>query len=1101
MRIAALIVSVIAGDDDVSVQSGASLTFTPQNFAIFQNVGILAAEDQDSVNGAATIRISSTGLVDTYVTVTENDNDIQTLLTDRDSVTVAEGGAATFQVRLSAEPVGDVTVHVARQSGDPDITVESGATLIFTPQDYYSYQTVTLTAGEDSDTTNSSATNRMSADGLADRDLVALESENDFVDSLGPEVVIIEPQDGTLVFDKFILVSGTASDAGRGDSGIALVTVNGQHPGDETVGGSDTLNWSKNIALSLGQNTITVVAKDGNDNTTTRSFSVEFNPPSFVIDDFEDGQIDLSLWEADEGNYGGHSGFGTVTEEDGMLRMYSQDDNAHGAGVAGVVLKEYLPDRRIYIRFSATINDDTLDGSYTPGFAFLAIEKSSCDRGSSNGCSGAKLNLLDVRHDQQTTENHWADTYYYYFDSRTKVVSLHSEDGTVLSSASYAGFESGEGFVYLNAYTDTDNGVVKKTFDLEEVWAGPVNLATGSLIDDFENSQINLSLWEPDQGNYGGGSGFGTVTEGGGVPKLLSRDDSKSGAGVAGVILKKYTPETRVYFRWNAVVHDSDLNGVYLPGFAFRVIEKPTCDRETNAGGCSGKNVRLLDFRHDQVTSENHFSGTYYYYFDSRSQIVSLHNEDGSRLGSASFADFANNEAYVYVTTYGNTQTGSIETTFRIQEVWTEEPKPIRIDGRVRYYSLDQVVPGVTMALDGNASSVFESGSDGYYSVTINANTETTVMPRKSEDHHLRSGVTSLDIALIRRHVLGIRSLDSPYKILAADVNNSSEVTTLDIAQVRRFILALSDSFPRGLWAFMKSEFEFNNPLEPWTYEASRYYANPSNNLEHQDFVGIKIGDVSGSWQPHADQVIGASGLRSQMSVRNSRITHPVRPDYAQNEVETVVGKEELSASRLVVVSIIARDFSNVTSLQGSLEWDPSELSFVETADFGLGDLGTSNLGRFWSSSGSLPFSWSSPTGFGVSMEEGTQLFSLVFQRIGNGAPNASIRIGDSPTVREASANFELADLQVDNVWIEESVPFAHSIGLNAALQSDRVMLHFPTIRNVRIVLEYTPALDGRPWIELQEFEGDGEVQSFHHRRVEQENRFYRLRLKLGEAR
>ena len=51
------------------------------------------------------------------------------------------------------------------------------------------------------------------------------------------------------------------------------------------------------------------------------------------------------------------------------------------------------------------------------------------------------------------------------------------------------------------------------------------------------------------------------------------------------------------------------------------------------------------------------------------------------------------------------------------------------------------------------------------------------------------NGVTVLDLVLIQRHIIGLESLDSPYKLIAADVNNDRRVTALDLVNLRRLIL------------------------------------------------------------------------------------------------------------------------------------------------------------------------------------------------------------------------------------------------------------------------------------------------------------------------
>ena len=53
------------------------------------------------------------------------------------SLVVPEGGTNTFTVTLGLDPAGTVQVSVAVESGDADITVKSGATLVFDSSNYW----------------------------------------------------------------------------------------------------------------------------------------------------------------------------------------------------------------------------------------------------------------------------------------------------------------------------------------------------------------------------------------------------------------------------------------------------------------------------------------------------------------------------------------------------------------------------------------------------------------------------------------------------------------------------------------------------------------------------------------------------------------------------------------------------------------------------------------------------------------------------------------------------------------------------------------------------------------------------------------------------
>ncbi|MFZ4765825.1 MAG: PKD domain-containing protein, partial [Roseimicrobium sp.] len=64
-----------SGDADLSVSSGAALSFTNSNWATPQTVTFAAAQDADSANGSAVFTVSSSGLSSLNVTATEADND------------------------------------------------------------------------------------------------------------------------------------------------------------------------------------------------------------------------------------------------------------------------------------------------------------------------------------------------------------------------------------------------------------------------------------------------------------------------------------------------------------------------------------------------------------------------------------------------------------------------------------------------------------------------------------------------------------------------------------------------------------------------------------------------------------------------------------------------------------------------------------------------------------------------------------------------------------------------------------------------------------------------------------------------------------------
>ena len=113
------------------------------------------------------------------------------------ALTVAEGGTASYTVRLGAQPTGDVTVTVARApGGSEDVTFDtstaSGAqsTLTFTTTNWNVPQTVEVTAATDTDMDGDTATltHTASGGGYASRSADVAVTVGDTTDNTAPSL-------------------------------------------------------------------------------------------------------------------------------------------------------------------------------------------------------------------------------------------------------------------------------------------------------------------------------------------------------------------------------------------------------------------------------------------------------------------------------------------------------------------------------------------------------------------------------------------------------------------------------------------------------------------------------------------------------------------------------------------------------------------------------------------------------------------------------------------------------------------------------------------------------------------------------------------------
>jgi len=113
----------------------------------------------------------------------------------------------------------------------------------------------------------------------------------------------------------------------------------------------------------------------------------------------------------------------------------------------------------------------------------------------------------------------------------------------------------------------------------------------------------------------------------------------------------------------------------------------------------------------------------------------------------------------------------------------------------------------------------------------------------------VNNGVSTLDLVLIQRHIVGLGDLEGVYNLIAADINNDDKISSFDIVDLRKVILGINDTFTNNdSWRFVDANHPFVDPTDPWFTEIPESYI--INNLNGDmiiDFTAIKVGDVNNS--------------------------------------------------------------------------------------------------------------------------------------------------------------------------------------------------------------------------------------------------------------
>lgn len=175
---------------------------------------------------------------------------------------------------------------------------------------------------------------------------------------------------------------------------------------------------------------------------------------------------------------------------------------------------------------------------------------------------------------------------------------------------------------------------------------------------------------------------------------------------------------------------------------------------------------------------------------------------------------------------------------------------PKQIGGIVRN-EVQKGVADVIMRLQSPAlastPTIWTDTSGRYlYSSTIPAGSGYEVTPSKETSP--LNGVTTYDLVLISKHILGLESLSSPYRLIAADANKSNSITTFDIVELRKLILGVYSILPDNkAWRFVPKSFVFPDQANPFKTFFPEKISVPQifEDSLTQNFVAIKIGDVN----------------------------------------------------------------------------------------------------------------------------------------------------------------------------------------------------------------------------------------------------------------
>jgi hypothetical protein len=297
----------------------------------------------------------------------------------------------------------------------------------------------------------------------------------------------------------------------------------------------------------------------------------------------------------------------------------------------------------------------------------------------------------------------------------------------------------------------------------------------------------------------------------------------------------------------------------------------------------------------------------------------------------------------------------------------------------------NSAVSNVTVNMSGQSTGSVLTNTNGAYNFpSIPAGNDVTVSPVKDTDP--LNGVTTFDLVLISKHILGIQLLNSPYKIIAADANKSNSVTTFDLVEIRKLILQITPNFTNNTsWRFVNKSYVFPTPANPFSQQFPEVVNinDISASVLNADFVAVKVGDVNGS------AATNFTGGSNEDRTSGTFIMSTDDRFVQKGEVVTV----EFSAADL-----------DVMGYQFTLNFDKNALEMVELLP-GLAK--EENFGFTLLDKGAITASWNGDA-------NNNKLFSVVFRATASGQLSSLVSLNSRFTTAEAyTTNGDLMDVQL----------------------------------------------------------------------------------------
>jgi hypothetical protein len=301
-----------------------------------------------------------------------------------------------------------------------------------------------------------------------------------------------------------------------------------------------------------------------------------------------------------------------------------------------------------------------------------------------------------------------------------------------------------------------------------------------------------------------------------------------------------------------------------------------------------------------------------------------------------------------------------------------------------------KVLENVEVKLQGGEYDFEQMAFNGSYSFSdIMADSYVQLAANKNDD--ALNGVSTLDLIEIQRHILGLEALDSPYKLIAADIDRSGDISARDLVELRKLILGVNDAFPENeSWRMIDASHSFIDPVNPFLYDIPQAYLIEGLNSDmNVDFVAVKTGDVNDT-----NDFENATGIEKRHN----------------NAAKLLVDDLLIAKNTQYIIDFKLESIKELEGVQLAIEFNSTLCDVVGVSGNAL-DIDHSNINMKALNEGILIMSWHELSG---ELAEGEKLFSVTVNAKQDVQASDLIRIERSRINSELYTPLDTRSIELD---------------------------------------------------------------------------------------